>query len=147
MFLGEYSHAIDEKGRLTVPARYRQLLAEGGYITRGFDHNLMVLRIASFEEMSRKVNQMSLTNPNTRELRRVLFAQAQFVQPDKSGRILIPQFLREQMGLDGDVQVVGMGAYFEIWTQDAWQKQIAKLREAQDNASYFAELDLFADEA
>jgi len=146
MFLGEYLHAIDEKGRLTVPARYRQLLAEGGYITRGFDRNLMVLRIATFEELSRKINKMSITQPNARELRRIVFSQAELIQPDKSGRVLIPQFLRDTMGLDGEVRVVGMGAYFEIWTPDAWQTQMTQLHEAQDNASYFAELELFADE-
>lgn len=146
MFLGEYQHAIDEKGRLTVPARYRQLLAEGGYITQGFDRNLMVLRVPAFEQMSRKVNQMSLTNPSARELRRLLFSQAQLVEPDKSGRILIPQFLREEAGLDSEVMVVGVGNYFEIWPTTTWHKQMDNLRKAQDNAAYFAELDLFADE-
>ncbi|MDA1329973.1 MAG: division/cell wall cluster transcriptional repressor MraZ [Chloroflexi bacterium] len=144
--MGEYLHSIDEKGRLTVPARYRQLLAEGGYITHGFDQNLMVLRSGSFEQMSSKVNQMSLTKQSARELRRLLFSQAQFIEPDKSGRILIPQFLRDEMGLNGEAQVVGVGAYFEIWTQPVWKKQMAAMRDAQANAQYFEDLDLFADE-
>lgn len=146
MFLGEYQHTLDKKGRLTVPARYRQLLAQGGYITKGFDRNLMVLRIAAFENMSRKINQLSLTDPNARELRRVLFSQADRVEPDKSGRILIPHFLREEVGLDGEVMVVGVGTYFEIWSPSHWGKQIKHLRAAQDNAGYFSELELFADE-
>lgn len=147
MFLGEYRHAIDEKGRITIPARYRQLLAEGAYITQGFDRNLMVLRIAAFENMSRKVNEMSLTHPGARELRRVLFSQAERVEPDKSGRILIPQFLRQEVGLDGEATVVGVGTYFEIWSAANWEKQKRHLAQAQDNAAYFSELDLFADES
>lgn len=147
MFLGEYQHAIDKKGRLTIPARYRQLLAEGAYITQGFDRNLMVLRIAAFEAMSGKVNQMSLTNSSARELRRILFSKAERVEPDKSGRILIPAFLRQEIGLDGEVMVVGVGNYFEIWSSASWQTQMKQLREAQNNAEYFAELELFADES
>jgi len=147
MFLGEYQHSLDKKGRLTVPARYRQLLAEGGYITQGFDRNLMVLRIAAFESMSAKVNQMSLTKSSARELRRVLFSRAERIEPDKNGRILLPSFLRQEIGLDGEVMVVGVGNYFEIWSPSTWQKQMKRLREAQDNAEYFAELDLFTDES
>jgi len=147
MFLGEYQHSIDKKGRLTVPARYRQLLAEGGIITQGFDRNLMVLRIAAFEAMSAKVNQMSLTNSSVRELRRVLFSRAERIEPDKSGRILLPSFLRQELSLDGEVMVVGVGAYFEIWSPSTWQRQMKQLQEAQENAEYFAELDLFTDES
>jgi MraZ protein len=147
MFLGEYLHSTDKKGRLTVPSRYRQLLAEGGYITQGFDRNLMVLRVAAFESMSAKVNQMSITNSSARELRRILFSRAERVEPDKSGRILIPSFLREEIGLDGEVMVVGVGTYFEIWSPATWQRQMKHLRDTQNNAGYFAELDLFAEES
>ena len=147
MFLGEYKHSIDEKSRLTVPARYRLLLAEGGYITQGFDHNLMVLRAPTFEAMTRRLTQMSFTNSSVRELSRVLFSRAERVEPDSSGRILIPQFLRERVNLDGEVMVVGAGSYFEIWAPDLWSKQIDHLQKAQDNAQYFADLDLFANES
>lgn len=147
MFLGEYSHSIDDKGRLTVPARYRQLLAEGGYITQGFDHNLMVLRTPTFEAMVKRLTEMSFTNSNVRELSRVLFARAERIEPDGSGRILIPQFLRERVNLDGDARVVGVGNYFEIWSLELWSKQMDHLNKTQDNAQYFADLDLFANES
>lgn len=146
MFLGEYKHSVDDKGRLTVPARYRQLLAEGGYITQGFDNNLMVLRAPAFEAMSKRLTQMSFTNPNVRELSRVLFSRAEKIEPDGSGRILIPQFLRERVNLDGDALVVGAGNYFEIWSPEQWTKQVDHLQKSQDNAQYFAGLDLFAAE-
>ncbi|MEX1071232.1 MAG: division/cell wall cluster transcriptional repressor MraZ [Anaerolineales bacterium] len=146
MFLGEYKHSIDDKGRLTVPARYRQLLAEGGYVTQGFDHNLMVLRAPAFEAMSKRLTQMSFTQPNVRELSRVLFSRAERIEPDGSGRILIPQFLRERVNLDGDALVVGAGNYFEIWAPEHWNAQVDYLQKSQDNAQYFAGLDLFAAE-
>ena len=147
MFLGEYHHSIDDKNRLTVPARYRQLLAEGGYITQGFDHNLMVLRLPTFEAMTRRLNQMSFTNTRVRELNRMLFGRAERVEPDGSGRILIPQFLREKYNLNSEVMVIGVGNYFEIWHPERWAQQNETLNKAQDNAQYFADLDLFAAES
>lgn len=146
MFLGEYSHSIDEKGRLTVPARYRQLLAQGAYITAGFDHNLMVLLPATFDAMKKKVAQMSFTNPHVRELNRFLFSNAELVEPDGSGRILVPQFLRDEIQLNGEVRVVGAGSYFEIWSLERWKTQLEQAHKTQDNAQYFADLDLFANE-
>ena len=143
MFLGEFKHSIDDKGRITVPARYRQLLADGAYITQGFDRNLMVLREANFEMISRRINAMSLTKPNVRELRRVLFSKAQKVELDKNGRILVPPFLRTEIGLNGDVLLIGVGDYFEIWSPDRWEAQMGHLREAQGNARYFEDLDVF----
>lgn len=149
MFLGEYRHTLDDKGRLTVPARYRQLLAEGGYITQGFDRNLMVLREHSFEAMAERLNRQNITDSSVRELRRVLFSQAELVQPDKSGRILVPQIMRERHGLDGELVIVGGGTYFEIWTPQRWAAQSEHLDEASDNANYFDKLELdlsFGDE-
>ena len=147
MFLGEYTHSIDEKGRLTVPARYRQLLAQGVYITSGFDHNLMGLLPATFDAMKAKVAQMSFTNPHVRELNRFLFSSAERLEPDGSGRVLIPQFLRDDIQINGEVRVVGAGNYFEIWSPDRWKKQVELAHNAQDNAQYFADLDLFANES
>jgi MraZ protein len=147
MFFGEYTHSIDEKGRLTVPVRYRQLLAEGGYITQGFDQNLMVLRTPTFENMVRNVTQQSLTHSNVRELGRALFSLAERIEPDGSGRILIPQFLRDELKLAVEVSVVGTGNYFEIWAPALWGAQKEKLRNARNDSDHFAGLNLFANEA
>ena len=77
MFLGRYEHTIDEKGRLTIPARYRELLENGAYVTQGFDHNLIVLPAPSFEKMYEHVNQMSMTDPTARQLKRFIFSSAE----------------------------------------------------------------------
>lgn len=142
MFLGQYTHSIDPKGRLSVPARFRELLEAGAYITQGFEKNLMVLTAAAFERLSARVNEMSLTDPNARQLKRLLFATADRVEVDGSGRIRIPQFLREVAGLNGEAMIVGAGDYFEIWSSQAWQPKAAELQDTEANAQRFATLEL-----
>ena len=142
MFLGQYTHAIDEKGRLTIPARFREALAHGAYISQGFERNLMVLTANAFESVSVRVNRMSITDPTARQLKRLIFATADSVELDKAGRIRIPQFLRDLAALDTDTIVVGVGDYFEIWSPDAWSPQAALLHDADANTQRFVALDL-----
>jgi MraZ protein len=143
MFLGQFYHNLDEKGRLTVPARFRDLLVpDGAYVMQGFDHNLVVLPSGSFESLSHRINSMSMTDPTARLLRRLLFSSADRVDVDRAGRILIPQFLRDANDLQNSVVVVGNGDYFEIWTPEEWAVQTEQLQDAQSNAHRFAELDL-----
>jgi MraZ protein len=146
MFLGQYQHNIDDKGRLTIPARFRELLDGGAYISQGFEQNLMVLTPETFEFITQRVNQMSLTDPTARELKRLLFSTAERVEPDKIGRILIPQFLRQVSGLDGEAVLAGVGDYFEIWAPAQWELQIARMQDTEANASRFAVLDLSSGE-
>lgn len=143
MFLGHYQHTVDHKGRLTIPARFRELLAaEGAYVTRGFDHNLMVLTVPAFNQISQRVNRMSMTDPKARLLKRLIFSNAEQVEVDRAGRILIPQFLRELVGLDGEVMIVGVGDYFEIWSPETWAGQTELLQDAENDAQRFMDLDL-----
>jgi MraZ protein len=143
MFLGQYHHSIDEKGRLTVPARYReQLAAEGAYVTMGFDHNLMLLTVPAFKRLSEKVNRMSLTNPRARDLRRWLFSRAELVSLDRAGRILIPPFLREAVDLDGEAIFVGAGDFVEIWSPQFWSGQNTQMQETETDEQLFMDLDL-----
>jgi len=142
MFLGQYRHNLDDKGRLTIPARFRELLVDGAFITQGFDQNLMVLTVPAFESVFQRVNQMSITDPVSRQLKRLIFATAGQVKVDKAGRILLPPYLRDLSGLDGEAMVVGVGDYFEIWSPAAWQDQLDILQDAETNAQRFAALDL-----
>ena len=142
MFLGQYRHNIDSKGRLTIPARFRELLAEGAYVTQGFDRNLRLLSIPSFEAIYEQVSHLSITDPMVRELRRLLFANASLVEIDRIGRVLIPQFLRDVIGLEIETVIVGVGEAIEIWSPDAWDQQNLKLQDADTNAQRFADLDL-----
>lgn len=142
MFMGQYEHTIDTKGRLTIPARFREFLVNGAFITQGFDNNLMVLTVDDFKRVTQRINQMSLTNPLARQLKRKIFAYAEEIVPDKLGRILIPAFLRETANLQGSAGVVGVGAYFEIWSPDLWAKQIAEIQNPEADAQRFAIFDL-----
>jgi len=142
MFLGQYEHTIDNKGRLTIPARFRDLLEEGAYITQGFDENLIVLTTQIFEMIYQKVNQMSMTDPAARLLRRLFFSHADFVEADRAGRILILQFLRQAAHLDGGAVVIGVGDHFEIWAPEKWAQQAALLNDTEANAGRFAAIDL-----
>jgi MraZ protein len=142
MFLGQYHHNLDEKGRLTIPARFREALAEGAYLTQGFDRNLRLLTQADFEAMAEKINRLSMTNPDIRQLRRLIFATASEVQLDRIGRTLIPQFLRDFAGLEGEAVIVGVGEAIEIWSPETWAEQEVLIQDAESNAQRFAELDL-----
>jgi len=142
MFLGQYRHSIDAKGRLTVPARFRELLTDGAYITQGFEENLMVLTSQGFEAMTAQVNRASLTDPTARDLRRLLYSNADRVAPDSNGRILIPQFLRDRYQLDGDAVLIGVGDYFEIWTPRDWDHKEELLQDTEANAQRFSGLTL-----
>ena len=146
MFLGQFQHNLDDKGRLTVPARFRDELVSGGaYVMQGFDQNLIVLPAATFEAISQQVSQTSITDSKARLLRRLVFSTADFVEMDKAGRILIAQFLRQAANLDRDVVVVGNGDYFELWSPESWELQIEALQDAQSNADRFVALNLSAE--
>ena len=142
MFLGQYEHSIDDKGRMTIPARYRELLEGGAYITQGFDQNLIVMTPDTFDQIYKRVNQMNTTDPLARQFRRFFFSNAEKVEADKLGRILIPAFLRETSGLDTSAVVVGVGSHFEIWAPHLWKKQTETLNDPALNEQRFSVLDL-----
>jgi MraZ protein len=142
MFLGHFQHNLDDKGRLMIPARFRELLAAGAFITQGFDKCLMVMTDVYFKEVYDRISAMNLADPMARLLRRLILSNAYPVEADKVGRILIPQNLRQVITLDGEAIVAGQGEYFEVWTPDAWNEQMAQLQDLETNDQRFAMLDL-----
>ena len=142
MFIGNYQHSLDDKGRLTIPVRFRELLEGGAFVTRGFDNCLMVLTPSYFEEVYERINAMNLADPSARMLRRMILSNAFEVSADKVGRILVPQNLRELISLDGEAVVAGQGEYFEIWTPAAWNEQMNQFNDADANNQRFSTLDL-----
>jgi len=145
MFLSHHQHSLDEKGRMTIPANYREQLQDGAYITQGFDQNLIVLSRNSFERISTRINQMSLTDPAARQLRRLIFSHAEKIEFDRAGRILIPLFLRESAQLENAAEVVGAGSHFEIWSPGLWAKQDAEYQNPDFNSQRYVALDLTAE--
>ncbi len=122
MFLGEFEHNMDDKGRLAVPARFREGLGDGVVITRGFDRCLMGFPRLTWEQLAQQVSSLSLGQSDARNIRRLLFSGAADVQLDRQGRILIPQNLREYAGLGEQVIVTGLNTHFEIWSDTRWRE-------------------------
>lgn len=127
MFLGEFDHSIDDKGRVAVPARFREELSEGLILTRGFEKCLQAFPRPIWQNLSQRVSALSLGNEEARQLRRMLFSYAAEVEVDRQGRILIPQNLREYAGFAEQVVIAGMDTYFEIWSQGRWAEVLEKL--------------------
>jgi transcriptional regulator MraZ len=142
MFLGQFQHNLDEKGRLMIPARYRELLAAGAFITQGFDKCLMVMTDAYFAQVYDRINAMNLADPTARLLRRLILSNAYPVEVDKIGRILLPGNLRQVIALNGEAIVAGQGDYFEVWNPADWNLQMDQLQDIETNNRRFATLDL-----
>jgi MraZ protein len=142
MFLGQFQHNLDEKGRLMIPARYRELLAAGAFITQGFDRCLMVMTDTYFAQVYDRINSMNLADPTARLLRRLILSNAYSVDVDKVGRILVPGNLRQVIALNGEAIVAGQGDYFEVWNPADWDAQMNQLQDIETNNQRFATLDL-----
>jgi MraZ protein len=142
MFLGQFQHSLDEKGRLMIPARYRELLAAGAFITQGFDKCLMVMTDVYFKQVYDRINAMNLADPTARLLRRLILSNAYPVEVDKVGRILVPQNLRQALALESEAIVAGQGEYFEVWSPVVWNEQMDQLQDIETNNQRFATLDL-----
>jgi len=127
VFLGEFEHSIDDKGRVAIPARFREELAEGMVLTRGFDQCLQAFPRQVWQQLAQKVSSLSLGSPEARNLRRILFSNAAEVEVDRQGRILVPQNLREYAGLGEQVVITGMDTFFELWSADRWRAVMEQL--------------------
>jgi MraZ protein len=121
VFLGEFEHTIDDKGRVAIPARFREELREGLVLTRGFDRCLQAFPRSVWEQLSKRISSLSLGNLEARNLRRLLFSAATDLEVDRQGRILIPQNLREYAGLADQAVIAGVDTFFEIWSGDRWR--------------------------
>ncbi|GAB4501384.1 MAG: division/cell wall cluster transcriptional repressor MraZ [Anaerolineales bacterium] len=144
MFLGQFHHTLDEKGRLTIPSAFREALTGGAFLSQGFDRNLMVMTAAYFQQVYQRINAMSITDPSARLLRRLLLSSAYPAEVDKAGRILLPPTLRQFIEIQNEAVVVGQGEYFELWTPGEWALQMQALQDVETNAARFQTLDLSA---
>lgn len=115
MFLGEYNHTIDDKGRLTLPAKWRDELEEGVVVTRGLDLCLFVFTRAKFKEFADELERAGFTQADARQFSRFLMAKAMDDRPDKQGRIILPPGLREFGGLNGEALIIGSNNRIEVW--------------------------------
>ena len=126
MFLGTYSPRLDDKGRLFLPAKFRDELAAGLVITKGQERCLYVFSRAEFERLTDRLREAPLTAKSARDYGRVFFASAHDEVPDRQGRVTIPAPLREYAGLDRDCAVIGANTRVEVWAADAWRDYLSR---------------------
>jgi MraZ protein len=129
MFLGEFSHSFDDKGRLTIPAKFRDELAGGVVVTRGIDRCLFVFPRPVWDVLAERIAKLPLSERNARNFGRLMFSGAADFVPDRQGRVLVPQGLREYAGLDSEAVVIGLYDRLEIWNPAQWASVKAEVEE------------------
>lgn len=132
MFIGEFQHNLDNKGRIAVPAKFRNKLTAGAIVTRGLDHCLFVFSNKDWEVLAQKLIALPLAQANSRAFARLMLAGAVDSELDKQGRILIPDYLREYAGLKKQTTVAGLYNRIEIWDSETWKQYKAKTESASD---------------
>lgn len=129
MFIGEYQHNIDAKGRLAVPAKFRADLEKGAVVTRGLDNCLFLYAADEWARLAEKISQMPISQANTRAFSRLMLAGAMDVHLDNQGRIILPDYLRTYAGLSKKVVLTGLYNRLEIWDEKVWEEYKTKTEE------------------
>lgn len=122
MFIGEYSHNLDAKGRLAIPAKFRSMLKKGAVVTRGIDNCLFLYSKTEWEKIAKKLAQLPISQAKARAFSRLMLAGAMDVDFDNQGRIMLPEYLRSFAGLNKKAIVAGLYDRLEIWDESAWNK-------------------------
>ena len=141
MFMSEYNHTLDTKGRLIIPAKFRETLGEEFVISKGMDGCLFVYAGDDWNAFEQKLTSLPLINKEARQFARFFLAGAATVEVDKQGRILLPAHLREFAGLEKDVVLVGVGSRVEIWSKERWLAD-GDYEDMDEIAEHMAELGL-----
>lgn len=136
MFIGEYQHNLDDKGRLAIPAKFRAILKKGAVVTKGLDRCLFLYSREQFEKIAVKFSALPISQSKARAFMRHMLAGAMDVEFDNQGRITLPEYLRQFSGLKRKVIVAGLYNHLEIWEEAAWLKYKA---EAEKNSNSIAE--------
>ena len=133
MFLGTHTPKLDDKGRVILPAKFRDELADGVVLTRGQERCLYVFSRATFGEVLEKLRTASLTSKTAREYQRFFLSGVSEEEPDKQGRVTVPAVLRQYAGLDRELTVIGSGDRAEIWSTPAWNSYYSEKEDAFAN--------------
>lgn len=141
MFMGEYNHTIDAKGRLIVPSKFREALGDTFVVTKGLDGCLFVYDNEEWQAFEEKLKSLPITNKEARQFARFFLAGAAEVEVDKQGRILVPNILREFAQISKDVVLIGVASRIEIWSKERFEG-IAAFEDMDEIAEHMAELGL-----
>ncbi len=143
MFIGEYKHSIDEKGRLAIPKKFRKDLAKGAVVTRGLDTSLFLFPKEEWGKLAEKLAGLPLGQSNSRAFARLMLAGAMDVSVDKQGRVVLPEYLREYASLGKSVVVAGLWGRLEIWDEKNWETYKKKVEgDAEAVAEQLGELGI-----
>lgn len=131
---GEFRHALDDRGRVAIPVRFRARLAQGATLARWLDRCLGVFPADEWAELAEKLRGLPLTNPRAREFARFMSSGAVDVELDRQGRLLVPSYLREYAAIEpsGEVVVVGALNRLELWAPSAWQPYRSKIEDSPE---------------
>lgn len=141
MFIGEYKHTIDDKGRLAIPVKCRGDLAYGAVVTRGLDTSLFLYPKEEWDKLAQKLASLPLGQSNSRAFARLMLAGAMDVEVDKQGRIVLPEYLRQYAGIKKQVILAGLYNRLELWDADTWEAYKTKTQsEVGDIAEKLGEL-------
>ena len=121
MFIGEFKHSVDEKGRVSLPVKFRAALASGCVVTRGLDHCLWVYPQEEWQVLAEKIAGLPITQKNARSFSRLMLAGASDATVDRIGRVNLPGYLRQYASIEKDVVIVGIYSRIEIWPADRWE--------------------------
>ena len=122
MFIGEYNHNIDDKGRMAIPVKFRKKLISGAVVTRGLDNCLFLYSKEEWEKLAEQIASSPINKANSRAFSRFMLAGAMEAEFDAQGRILLPEYLRRHAGLKKKAIVAGLYSRIEIWDEDGWRK-------------------------
>ena len=143
MFIGEYQHNLDEKGRLAIPAKFRAQLAKGAVVTKGVDNCLFLYTAQEWQKLATKLAALPISKANTRAFSRQMLAGAMDVQLDKQGRIILPEYLRKFAVIKKKAILAGLYNRLEIWDEDTWNKYKKGIeKESTDIAEALEGLDV-----
>jgi len=132
MFIGEFSHSLDSKGRVAIPAKFRSKISGGAIITRGLDKCLFVFTKKDWDKLAGKLVELPLSQSNSRAFARLMLSGASDVRLDSQGRILIPDYLRKYAGITKAAKVIGVYNRMEVWNEKGWEAYKKKTEGASD---------------
>ena len=135
MFIGEYKHSIDDKGRLAIPTKFRKDLSKGAVVTRGLDTSLFLFPKEEWDKLAEKLASLPLGQSNSRAFARLMLAGAMDVKLDKQGRVVLPEYLRSYASMSKSVVLAGLYNRLEIWDEAKWEAYKKKIENDADNVA------------
>lgn len=130
MFIGEYFHNLDEKGRLAIPKKFRGALEHGAVVTRGLDNCLFLYTAEEWQKLAEKLSALPFSQANTRAFARLMLAGAMDVELDAQGRVILPEYLRTFASIKKTIVVAGLYNRLELWDEEMWKAYTAKTEQA-----------------